>query len=70
MFVVIYTLVWLAVLVATNLFSFAFGRCGRKLPIIDDGLPWVMHRSTIPTYEGSGAPFDSDASTATGDDRG
>jgi hypothetical protein len=26
------------------LFGFWTGRCARKLPIIDDNLPWTMHR--------------------------
>ena len=26
------------------LFGFFVGRCSRKLPIIDDNLPWTMHR--------------------------
>lgn len=25
-------------------FSFWIGRCSRKLPIIDNNLPWTMHR--------------------------
>ena len=29
-------------------FSFFVGRCARKLPIIDDGLPWAISRSQIP----------------------
>jgi hypothetical protein len=48
MFIVIYALAGLAVLVVTNLFSFAVGRCARELPVIDYGLPWVMHRSAVP----------------------
>ena len=69
MFIVIYTLVWLAVLAVTNLFSFAVGRCGRKLPVIDYGLPWVMHRSSVPPTERSGAMPRSGAGTAPADDR-
>ena len=56
MFVVIYTLTGLAVLVVTNLFSFAVGRCARKLPVIDDGLPWVMHRSAVPPPDHGARP--------------
>jgi hypothetical protein len=37
MFIVICTLIGLAVLVVTNLFSFAVGRCAPKLPVIDYG---------------------------------
>ncbi len=31
-----------------GLFGFLVGRCARKLPIIDNNLPWTMHRSQIP----------------------
>jgi len=67
MFIVIYSLVWLAALAVTNLLSFAVGRCGRKLPVIDYGLPWVMHRSAVPPPDDSGVPFGP--GTATGEDR-
>lgn len=30
------------------LFGFWIGRCARKLPIIDDNLPWTMHREQAP----------------------
>ncbi len=29
------------------LFGFFVGRCARKLPIIDNNLPWIMHRGHI-----------------------
>lgn len=48
MFIVIYTLIWLACSLAICLLSFIVGRCARKLPVIDDGLPWVLHRSHVP----------------------
>ena len=36
------------VLVASSLglgfFGFFLGRCARKIPIIDDKLPWAIHR--------------------------
>lgn len=47
MFIVIYTVVWLACSFVLSLFSFLLGRCSRRLPVIDDGIPWVMHRSVI-----------------------
>jgi hypothetical protein len=47
-FIVIYTLIWLACSLTICLFSFFAGRCARKLPVIDDGLPWVLHRSHVP----------------------
>jgi hypothetical protein len=68
MFLVIYTLIWLAVLVVTSLFSFAVGRCVRKLPVIDYGLPWVMHRSAVPPQEHHGTMPGSGAGTAPRDD--
>jgi len=58
MFIVIYTFIWLAVLAVTNLFSFVLGRCARKLPVIDYGLPWVMHRSAVPPPDAVSAPYD------------
>ena len=29
-------------------FGFFVGRCARKLPVIDNGLPWAISRSQIP----------------------
>jgi hypothetical protein len=48
MFLVIYTLTWLACSLSICLLSYFVGRCSRKLPVIDDGLPWVLHRSQVP----------------------
>lgn len=48
MFIVIYTLIWLACSLTICLLSFFVGRCARKLPVIDDGLPWALHRSHVP----------------------
>jgi hypothetical protein len=28
----------------TGSFGFFVGRCARRLPVIDDNLPWTMHR--------------------------
>lgn len=39
---------WLICSFFLCLFSFFVGRCARKLPIIDDGLPWAMSRSQFP----------------------
>lgn len=47
-FIVIYTLIWLACSLTICLLSFFVGRCARKLPVIDDGLPWALHRSHVP----------------------
>ncbi len=48
MFIVIYTLIWLVSSVVMCLLSFFVGRCARKLSVIDDGLPWVLHRGQVP----------------------
>lgn len=39
-----------------GLFGFFVGRCARKLPIIDNNLPWTMHRSQIPITGEDGQP--------------
>jgi hypothetical protein len=43
---------WVLVLSACSVFmgllGFWLGRCARKLPIIDDNLPWTLHRDQIP----------------------
>jgi hypothetical protein len=50
------TLVYGFALVATSfvmgLFGFFVGRCARKLPVIDDKLPWAIHRDRWPTAVG------------------
>jgi hypothetical protein len=40
-----YAVVLLASSAALFIFGFWVGRCARKLPIIDQGLPWTMHRT-------------------------
>jgi hypothetical protein len=35
--------------VVMGLLGFWIGRCARRLPIIDDKLPWTLHRSQVPT---------------------
>jgi hypothetical protein len=42
--ILISTILWLAYSFFLCLFSFWAGRCARKLPIIDDKLPWTMSR--------------------------
>lgn len=54
MFLVFYTLIWLTSLLILCLLSFFVGRCARKLPVIDDGLPWVMHRCQLPAAASDG----------------
>ena len=34
-------------------FGFFVGRCARKLPVIDNGLPWAISRSQIPPLRDS-----------------
>ena len=33
---------------AAGLFGFFVGRCARRLPVIDDNLPWTLHRGRFP----------------------
>jgi len=46
--VVIYITLWLAYSLFLCLFSFWAGRCARKLPILDEKLPWTMSRAQAP----------------------
>lgn len=34
--------------IIAGLFGFFVGRCGRKLPILDNNLPWAVHRGQQP----------------------
>jgi hypothetical protein len=45
--------------VIMSLFGFWVGRCARKLPIIDDNLPWTLHRGQVPTATEERAKQDS-----------
>jgi len=45
---IIYAFLWLACTFILCLFSFWIGRCARRLPIIDDNLPWTMSRDQTP----------------------
>jgi len=38
---------WAVSLLGVFLFGFLFGRCARKLPIVDDTLPWTLHWGEI-----------------------
>jgi hypothetical protein len=42
MFIAEYTLIMLVCSSGLGLFGFFLGRCARKLPILDDHLPWTM----------------------------
>jgi hypothetical protein len=46
--IAIYLLLLPACSLTMGLLGFFVGRCARKLPIIDDNLPWTMHRSQMP----------------------
>jgi hypothetical protein len=41
---------------AVFLFGFWVGRCARKLPVIDDNLPWTMHREQAQRCPGDCMP--------------
>jgi hypothetical protein len=44
----IYAILWLACSFTLCVFGFFAGRCARKLPILDNNLPWTLHRSQLP----------------------
>ena len=43
MLIVIYTAMWLLALLGLLIFGFLAGRFSRKLPAIDNALPWTLH---------------------------
>jgi hypothetical protein len=45
MLALIYGFVLVASSLTLGVFGFFVGRCARKMPVIDDKLPWTMHRS-------------------------
>ena len=49
------TLIYGFALVASSftvgLFGFFVGRCARRMPIIDDRLPWAIHRGQAPAAQ-------------------
>ena len=45
MFTAMYAALLLACTSVIGIFGFLVGRCARKLPVIDDNLPWAIHRS-------------------------
>lgn len=51
MAVTIYTVLLLACSFTLCVFGFFVGRCSRKLPILDDNLPWTLHRGQIPVED-------------------
>ena len=44
MFTLIYGFALVASSFTLGLFGFFVGRCARKMPIIDNKLPWAIHR--------------------------
>ena len=53
-----YSFVSLIISFSLGIFGFFVGRCARKLPVIDDKLPWAIHRSQIPAPGRSGHEAD------------
>ena len=47
MFAISCVFAWLATSSGMCLFGFFVGRCARKLPFLDDVLPWTMHREGV-----------------------
>ncbi len=47
MFFVIYTAIWLLASLGLLVFGFLAGRFSRKLPAIDNALPWTLHWGEI-----------------------
>lgn len=41
--------------VIMGLLGFWVGRCARRLPMIDDNLPWTLHRSQVPAADANSA---------------
>ena len=54
-----YAFVFVASSVTMGLLGFWIGRCARKLPIIDDNLPWTLHRGQMPAAADELAKEDS-----------
>jgi len=48
MFIVLYTILWLLASTSLFLFGFLTGRFARKLPIIDNAVPWTLHWGETP----------------------
>ena len=48
MLTLIYGFALVAASLGAGLFGFFVGRCARRLPVIDDNLPWTLHRGRFP----------------------
>jgi hypothetical protein len=53
MAIVFYVILLPACTFITCVFGFFVGRCARRLPVLDDHLPWTLHRGQSST-EGGG----------------
>jgi hypothetical protein len=54
MIVVVYTILLVICPSALCVFGFFAGRCARRIPIVDDNLPWTIHRGQgCPPAEGN-----------------
>ena len=47
MIALIYGFVLVSASFTLGLFGFFVGRCARKMPIVDDKLPWAIHRGAV-----------------------
>lgn len=56
MLTAIYALLLIACSSILGLSGFFVGRCARKLPIIDNHLPWALHRGQIPHTDQNNRP--------------
>lgn len=56
MLTAIYALILIASSSVLGLFGFFVGRCARKLPMIDNHLPWALHRGQIPHADQNSRP--------------
>ena len=47
MFIVLYTILWFLATLCIFIFGFLVGRFARKIPLIDDAVPWTLHWGSI-----------------------
>lgn len=55
MIILFYLLLLPVCSVVMGLLGFWIGRCARRLPFIDNKLPWTLYRNQIPTIDASTA---------------
>jgi hypothetical protein len=56
MLTAIYAFTLIACSSILGLFGFFVGRCARKLPMIDNHLPWALHRGQLPRADQDSRP--------------